>query len=81
MTKIETIGTCPKSKLSIEGTNGPLGVNTKSNIIVFCRCFISLANCFSCRMKCRIMRIVREFKFRMNVSYSPSNIHHNCRGD
>jgi len=26
MTKIEIIVTCPKSKLSLEGTNGPLGV-------------------------------------------------------
>jgi len=26
MTKIETVDTCPKSKLSLEGTNDPLGV-------------------------------------------------------
>jgi len=26
MTKNEIVGTCPKSKLSIEGTNDPLGV-------------------------------------------------------
>jgi len=26
MTRIETVGTYPKSKLSLEGTNGPLGV-------------------------------------------------------
>ncbi len=26
MTKIEIVGTCQKSKLPLEGTNGPLGV-------------------------------------------------------
>jgi len=29
MTKIETIGTCSKSKLSSKGTNGPLGVKIR----------------------------------------------------
>jgi hypothetical protein len=33
----------------------------------------------SYRMKCRITRVVIEFKFWMNVNYSPSNIHHSCQ--
>jgi len=38
MTKIETIGTYPKSKLSLEGTNGPLGVKGQrvKNLIGHC---------------------------------------------
>jgi len=34
MTKIATIGTCSKSKLSLEGTNGPLGLNDDPQTIV-----------------------------------------------
>jgi len=32
MTKIETIDTCPKSKLSLKGTNGPLEVKTQMKL-------------------------------------------------
>jgi len=42
MTKIETIGTCPKSKLSPKGTNGPLGVKVEWHSEVYCSYFDGL---------------------------------------